>query len=69
MSVLHVSGAHTAHASDCVKRWRLTKAQCHTLQEIGILEQVMEEAVWALGDESYSILNQVQRPEHLVVHF
>lgn len=39
------------------------------LQEIGILEQVMEEAVWALGDESCSILNQVQRPEHLVVHF
>ena len=29
--------------------------------EVGALEEVMEEAAYALGDEAYSVLNQVRK--------
>lgn len=42
-----------------VQRQRLMVQQFY--QEVGALEEVMEEAAYALGDEAYSVLNQVSR--------
>lgn len=35
------------------------------LQEISILEEVMEEAVYALGDEAFGVLAQVQPADNV----
>lgn len=40
-----------------VQRQRLMVQQFYT--EVGALEEVMEEAAYALGDEAYSVLTQV----------
>ncbi len=51
--------ARWADASLCLsamQRQRLMVQQFYT--EVGSLEEVMEEAAYALGDEAYSVLNQ-----------
>jgi hypothetical protein len=42
-----------------LQRQRLMVQQFYT--EVGALEEVLEEAAYALGDEAYSVLNQVSK--------
>lgn len=49
----------TAASTIALQRQRLMVQQFYT--EVGALEEVLEEAAYALGDEAYSVLNQVSK--------